>query len=139
MRPTALAKKVALSLGVTRGNMPFAMPAKATKRSLLRTLPAKVTTSTRYKVTLASRCGIRHRAACRAVRKQKVHLLASAAIRIKVETSALVVAANAKERTLVGRLAGTSQKGNFHLMADAMGSEEVGAVVRLRKRKMMKL
>jgi hypothetical protein len=138
MRPTALAKKVALS-GVMRGNLPFAVPAKATKRSLLKTLSAEVTTSTRNKVALASRYGIRHRAACHVVGKGKAHLVASAAIRMKVETSALVVAANAKELTVVGRLVGTSQKGNLHLRADEMGSEEVGAVVRLRKRKMMKL
>ena len=142
-RPTALAKKVVLSLEVTYGVMPATAPAKATRRRILKTLSSEVATSTQSNVTLVRRCGKRHRTASRADGGARVRLMGntapSAVDRTKVGTSVLVVAENAKERTVVGRRAGTSQKGSLRLRARPMGSGKVGAVVRLRKRKMMKL
>jgi hypothetical protein len=143
MRPTASAKKVLLSLEATPGAMSTTVPAKATRRRILNTLPAEVATSIQSNVTLVRRCGKRHRTASRAgggARARHVGVTAPSAVdRMKVGTSALVVAGNAKELTVVSRLARTIQKGNLRLRAGAMGSGEVGAVVRLRKRKMMKL
>jgi hypothetical protein len=141
-RPTALAKKVLLSLEVTRAAMLATVPAKATRRRILKTLLAEVATSTQSNVTLDRRCGKRHRTASRAGGGARVRLMGntapSALDRTKVGTSALV-AENAKELTVVCRLAGRSQKGSLRLRAGAKGSGEVGAVVRLRKRKMRKL
>ena len=143
MRSTVLAKKVVLSLEVTRGAMPTTVPEKATRRRILRRLPAEVATSTQSNVTLVRLCGKRHRTAPRAGGGARVRLRGttapSAVDRTKVGTSALVVAENAKELTVVGRRAGTNQKGSLRLRAGAMGSGEVGAVVRPRKPKMMKL
>ena len=143
MRPTALAKKVMLSLEVTRDAMPATVPAKAARRRILKTLPAEVAMSTQSKVPLVRRCGKRHRTEPRAGGGPRVRLMGNAAPSAvdptKVRTSALVVAENAKALTVVCLLAGTSQKGSLRLMAGAMGSGEVGAVVRLRKRKMRKL
>ena len=143
MRPTVLAEKVALSLEMTQCAMPATVPAKATRRRILKRLPAEVATSTQSNVTLVRQCGKRHRTAPRAGGGARVRLRGttapSAVDRTKVGTSALVVAENAKELTVVGRRAGTNQKGSLRLMAGAMGSGEVGAVVRLRKRKMRKL
>ena len=143
MRSTVLAKKVVLSLEVTRGAMPTTVPEKATRRRILRRLPAEVATSTQSNVTLVRRCGKRHRTESRAGGGPRVRLMGNAAPsavdRTKVGTSALVVAENAKERTVAGRPAGTSQKGSLRLRARPMGSGKVGAVVRLRKRKMMRL
>jgi hypothetical protein len=142
MRPTALAKKVVLSLEVRRGTMPAMVPAKATRRRMLKPLPAEVVTRTQSNLTLLRQCGKRHRTASRAGGEARVRLMGntapSAVDRTKVVTSALAVAGNAKERTVVGRRAGTSQKGSLRLRARPMGSGKVGAVVRLRKRKMMK-
>ena len=142
-RPTTLAKKAVLSLEVRRGAMPATAPAKATRRRILTTLPAEVATSTQSNLTLVHRCGKRHRTASRADGGARVRLMGntapSAVDRTKVGTSVLVVAENAKERTVVGRRAGTSQKGSLRLRARPMGSGKVGAVVRLRKRKMMRL
>src|SRR3954469_5161744 len=112
MPPTAVAMKVALSPGLTRGAMPATVPAKAARHRILKTLPAEVATSTQSNVTLVRRCGKRHRTASRAGGGARVRLMGptapSAVDRTKVETSALVVAENAKELTVV---AATTQKG----------------------------
>ena len=143
LRPTALAKKVVLSLEVTRDAMPATAPAKATRRRILKTSSPEVATRTQSNLTLVHRCGKRHRTASRGDGGARVRLMGntapSAVDRTKVGTSVLVVAENAKERTAVGRRAGTSQKGSLRLRARPMGSGKVGAVVRPRKRKMMKL
>jgi len=143
MRPTMLAKKAVLSLEVTRGAMPATAPAKPARRRILKTLPAEVAMRTQSNVTPVRRYGKRHRTESRAGGGPRVRLMGntapSAVDRTKVGTGALVVAENAKEPTVVCRLVGTSQKGSLRLRAGAMPSGEVGAVVRLRKRRMREL
>jgi hypothetical protein len=142
MPPTALAMKVALSPGLTRGAMPATVPAKAARHRILKTLPAEVATSTQSNATLVRRCGKRHRTAPRAGAGARVRLMGATAPSAVDQTkagSSAVVPENAKELTVVGRRAEASQKGSLRLRASAMGNGEAGAVVPLRKRKMMKL
>src|SRR3954470_24675234 len=104
MRPTPLAEKAVLSLAVSRGAMPATVPAKATRRRILKTFPAEVATSTQSNLTLVGRCGKRHRTASRAGGAARAGLMGntapSAVDRTKVGTSVWVVAENAKELTV---------------------------------------
>ena len=109
-------------------------PAKAVRRRILKAVLAEVTSSADRNLRLVRRCGIRRRAACHAV-EAKVRLV----LRVKVETSAQVVAANAKVLTAVGRLVVASREGHLRLWAIAKDGAKVGAVVCLRKRLLTKL
>jgi hypothetical protein len=143
MRPTALAKQVVLSLEATRAAIPASAPETVTRRKIPKRLLPEVVTSTQSSVTLVRRCGKRHLTVSRTGGGARVRLMGtttpSAVDRTKFGTSALAVAESGKELTVVGRPVGTSQKGSLRLRVGPMGSGEVGAVVRRRNRKMMKL
>jgi hypothetical protein len=97
-RRTRLAKK-RVSVDAT----PVAVPTKAMRRRILRTLLAAMTTSAERKAKLVRQCGKRHRAAFRGAGEAKVYRVARAANRMNVGTSAEVAAANAKVRTAIRR------------------------------------